>query len=140
MTTSPSSLAVGVRCTPKIQDSGEMMSILISSLRSLFGELEPYSYDIKVEQQQQQQQQLHCDTNNKSDEDANNDFILRYDFIITCRPNKNNTVHAIRSALTMATTPSYFEPTNVYRFDTFIIEEEDHTHKKNLLLKKKKKR
>ncbi len=53
---------------------------------------------------------------------GNNKNKYPYDFVISCQPN---TVNAIRSALTMVTTPSYFEPSNVYRFDTFIIQEED---------------
>lgn len=89
----------GIRCLPLIHDLSEFTTILLSSLRSLFGEMECYSAKIKVSK-----------VANAQEED--------YQFLVECdRQSKN----AIQASLTMITTPTYLSP-NVYRFDAISLE------------------
>lgn len=85
----------GIRCSPLIQDPSEFTTILVSSLRSLFGEMECYSTKIKVSRVPDAQ-----------DED--------YEFILEC---DKQSINAVRASLTMVTTPTYLV-SNIYRFDT----------------------
>ena len=88
----------GIRCSPLIQDPSEFTTILVSSLRSLFGEMECYSANVEI-----------SIVNNAQEED--------YQFILECDRQSEN---AIRASLTMVTTPTYLA-SNVYRFDTVSI-------------------
>mmetsp|Transcript_24393 Transcript_24393/g.39874 ORF Transcript_24393/g.39874 Transcript_24393/m.39874 type:complete len:128 (+) Transcript_24393:393-776(+) len=90
---------LGVRCTPNIQDPAELTTILLSSLRSLFGELESHSFGMDVKHPSAAQKQ-------------------KFDFVVECH---KSSACAIQASLTMMTTPSYLEST-VFRFDTFSIE------------------
>mmetsp|Transcript_17572 Transcript_17572/g.38404 ORF Transcript_17572/g.38404 Transcript_17572/m.38404 type:complete len:117 (-) Transcript_17572:1066-1416(-) len=90
---------LGIRCSPLIQDPSEFITIFVSSVRSLFGELESHSAGVKVSRVPDTQDG-------------------EYHFILEC--NKQST-NAIRASLTMITTPSYLEP-SIYRFDVFSIE------------------
>jgi hypothetical protein len=111
---------LGVRCTPEIRDPGELTTILIFSLRSLFGELESYSYGVQVERlpspKQKQGQHERRDCNHLSGVDDDDDHPR--DFLITCQDPKS--INAIRASLTMVAPPPYLEST-VYRFDTYTI-------------------
>ena len=89
----------GIRCLPEIRDPSEFTTILVASLRSLFGEMEHYSANVKVSQ-----------AGNVQNED--------YQFIVECDGQSKN---AIRASLTMVTTPIYLA-SNVYRFDVISLE------------------
>lgn len=89
----------GVRCSPLIQDPSEFTTILISSLRSLFGEMECYSTKIKVSRVPDTQDE-------------------NYEFILECDKQSMN---AVRASLTMVTTPTYLV-SNIYRFDTVSLD------------------
>lgn len=88
----------GIRCLPLIQDPSEFTTILVSSLRSLFGEIECYSANIKISQ-----------VASTHDED--------YQFIVECDGQSKD---AIRASLTMPTAPTYLA-SNVYRFDAISL-------------------
>ena len=85
-----------VRSTPPIQDLREATTIVITSLRALFGELEHYSCTMHLEQ-------IH-------EKDKNTLFVIK------C---PKQSVAAIRASLTMVTTPHYLD--NIYRFDVVEI-------------------
>lgn len=89
----------GIRCLPLIQDPSEFTTILVSSLRSLFGEMECYSANIKIS---------HVASAQNED----------YQFIVECDGQSRD---AIRASLTMVTTPTYLA-SNVYRFDAISLE------------------
>ena len=98
--TCPSKVRFGIRCSPLIQDPKEFNTILVSSLRSLFGEIECYSANINLST---------VDNTEKKD----------YQFIIEC---DSQSASAIRASLTFATGPSYLAR-NIYRFDTIWLDE-----------------
>ena len=89
----------GVRCYPKIKDPSEFRTILITSIRSLFGELECHSFGLNIIPQQKP---------NDHGVDDNN-----YQFVVECY---DKSMSAIRASLTMITTPSYLQ-SKIYRFD-----------------------
>jgi RNase P/RNase MRP subunit POP5 len=84
-----------VQTDPKIKDPRELNTILVSSIRSLFGEFEHHSSGMKVVQ-------------NDDDSETTDDS-----FIIECPPES---LSAIRSALTMVTPPLYLD-SKIFRFD-----------------------
>ena len=88
----------GVRCYPKIKDPSEFRTILITSIRSLFGELECHSFGLNIIPQQKPNDRV----------DDNN-----YQFVVECY---DKSMSAIRASLTMITTPSYLQ-SKIYRFD-----------------------
>jgi hypothetical protein len=120
---------LGVRCSPVITDPSEFSTILLLSIRSLFGELESHSIGLNIlknissasnttehdddNNTQEQQQQDNTNNNNNNNNDNNN-----YQFIVEC-PNKS--IDAIRASLTMVTTPSYLQ-SKIYRFDIINVE------------------
>jgi hypothetical protein len=77
-----------VRTEPVITDPREMQTILLFSLRALWGTLEPHSCQLSV---------------------SLVDGLQR----VTCR---TDSVAAVRAALTLVTPPPYLEST-IYRFD-----------------------
>jgi RNase P/RNase MRP subunit POP5 len=83
-----------VQSEPRIDDPRELWTILQTSLKALFGDMEPHSYDLSV---------------TKED---NSNLLL-----VNCR---NESVAAVRAALTMATPPPYLEST-VYCLDVISI-------------------
>ncbi|KAG7336861.1 Rpp14/Pop5 family protein [Nitzschia inconspicua] len=90
-----SCIILGVTCSPKLHDPSEVMTILTTSLKALFGELESYSFGMKVYK------------NKHNDDD---------DFVIEC---PQQSADAIRAALTMPTLPPFLEEGGVYYcFDT----------------------
>ena len=88
----------GVRCYPKIKDPSEFRTILITSIRSLFGELECHSFGLNIIPQQKP---------NDGVDDNNYQFIVEF---------YDKSMSAIRASLTMITTPSYLQ-SKIYRFD-----------------------
>jgi hypothetical protein len=88
-----------VRTCPQVNDPREMQTILTCSLRSLWGDLEPHSWGMRVEQTGPD----HCEVGNS------NLSLL----VVKCRPESEE---AIRAALTWATLPPYMQDT-LYRFD-----------------------
>jgi predicted alpha/beta superfamily hydrolase len=114
---------LGVRCSPVITDPSEFSTILLLSIRSLFGELESHSIGLNIssssnntdnsntqEEEQQHQQQ---DNNNKNNNNNNN-----YHFRVECH---NKSIDTIRASLTMVTAPSYLQ-SKIYRFDIINVE------------------
>ncbi|KAG7348736.1 Rpp14/Pop5 family protein [Nitzschia inconspicua] len=93
-----SCIILGVTCSPKLHDPSEVMTILTTSLKALFGELESYSFGMKVYKHKH-------NNNNNSD-----------DFVIEC---PLESADAIRAALTMPTLPPFLQEGSVYYcFDT----------------------
>lgn len=80
-----------VQATPTLHDASELSTILISSIRALFGELEHYSCNMKVKKVASE----------------------NHSFVVEC---PGDSVAAIRSALCMVTPPPYLNST-IYRFD-----------------------
>jgi hypothetical protein len=96
---------LGVRSSPIIRDVSELQTILIISLRALFGELESYSFGMVVNKLED------CKISN-----TENVTSRSCDFVVECL--SESALDAIRSALTMPTLPSYLAGTVIYRFDT----------------------
>jgi RNase P/RNase MRP subunit POP5 len=86
-----------VRTQPKMQDPREMKTILICSLRSLWGDFEPHSCTLDVE-----------------NDSTSSEALL----LVKC---PTESVAAVRSALTMVTPPPYMDST-VYRFDVVEVQ------------------
>jgi RNase P/RNase MRP subunit POP5 len=84
-----------VQSSPAVQDPRELHTILIFSLRSLFGECEPHSCLVEV---------LECVGGGKA--------------IIKC---PLSSVDSVRAALTLCTPPQYLQ-SSIYRFDVLQIE------------------
>lgn len=91
---------LAIRCSPAVHDPSEFITILVSSVRALFGELEHHSARIKVSR-------------------VPDVYDGEYHFILECSKQSTD---AIRASLTMVTTPSYLEP-SIYRFDIFDIDQ-----------------
>jgi hypothetical protein len=105
----PVSISVGrilVGCTPVIRDPSEMYTIVVSSIRSLFGELESHSFGMEVKASS-------SSLSTEMEYSDNDDKSSSYHFIIEC---DEQSVDAIRASLTMATT-NQFGSNTVYRFD-----------------------
>ena len=90
-----------IQTNPKIEDPRELETILVSSLRSMFGEFEPHSYGIKII---------------KTVDDDDDETSLS-DFAVVCQMKS---MTAVRSALTMVTPPSYLD-SKIYRFDVIRV-------------------
>lgn len=80
-----------VRPKPQLTDPKELQSILIFSLKDLWGEFEPYSYSTTITGTQ-----------------------TKGLFTIKCQ-----SVHvaAVRAALTLSTRPPFLQDTQLFRFD-----------------------
>lgn len=90
-----------VRTEPVITDPREMQTIVLFSLRALWGTLEPHSCQLSV----------------SSADDKNRDSkkgMMR----VKCRAESTA---AVRAALTLVTPPPYLEST-IYRFDVVSVE------------------
>mmetsp|Transcript_2863 Transcript_2863/g.3287 ORF Transcript_2863/g.3287 Transcript_2863/m.3287 type:complete len:110 (+) Transcript_2863:55-384(+) len=101
-----------VRCSPIIIDPSEFCTILLLSIRSLFGELESHSIGLKV-----LPASASSDTEMYQKQTGNNDD-SNYQFVVECYVNS---INAIRASLTMITTPSYLQ-SKIYRFDIVNVE------------------
>ncbi|OEU10004.1 hypothetical protein FRACYDRAFT_194423 [Fragilariopsis cylindrus CCMP1102] len=102
---SSSMCRLGVRCSPVITDPSEFSTILLLSIRSLFGELESHSIGLNISN----------DSSNSNNSNNNNND---YHFLVECH---NKSIDAIRASLTMVTTPSYLQ-SKIYRFDIINVE------------------
>ena len=91
---------IWVASTPWIRDPRELHTILITSLRALWGSWEPYSATLNVQQQRR-------DNNNSVEQQTSSSCI------ITC-PAAH--VPQIQAALTLVTPPPYLQDT-LYRLD-----------------------
>lgn len=87
-----------VRTEPVITDPREMHTILLFSLRDLWGSLEPHSCQLSV----------------ASAEDQEGNTLMK----VTCRTDSSA---AVRAALTLVTPPPYLEST-IYRFDVVNVD------------------
>lgn len=85
-----------VHVTPAVEDARELETILVTSLRALFGEWEHHSCQIKVQRVEESTFRVEC---------------------------LDSSVGAVRAALTMVTTPPYLDST-VYRLDVVDTDEE----------------
>jgi RNase P/RNase MRP subunit POP5 len=86
---------VVVEATPQVKDPRELFTILTSSLRSLFGDLEPHSCRLTVDRADDSQTAL----------------------VVKC---PTESVAAVRASLTMVTPPPYLSAT-LYRFDVLKV-------------------
>lgn len=83
-----------------MRDPSELHTILVSSIRSLFGELESHSFGMEV----------------KPSLGLGPDNETHHQFTVECQ---RESVDAIRASLAMPTTPSYVS--TIYRFDVIDI-------------------
>lgn len=88
-----------VRTEPLITDPREMHTIVLFSLRDLWGTLERHSCQLSVA---------------SAVDDKGNNSLMR----VTCR---TDSIAAVRAALTLVTPPPYIEST-LYRFDVVHVE------------------
>jgi RNase P/RNase MRP subunit POP5 len=86
---------VVVEATPQVKDPRELCTILTSSLRSLFGDLEPHSSQLTVDRADDSQTAL----------------------VVKC---PTESVAAVRASLTLVTPPPYLSAT-LYRFDVLKV-------------------
>lgn len=93
-----------IRCTPKVEDPRELKTIVVSSLRDLWGDLETHSYGCLVET-----------ANGISDDNPPTES---NSLSIICN---RESLQAVRAALTLATLPPYLEISGPYRFDVVDI-------------------
>ena len=127
---SPSSSSMcrlGVRCSPVITDPSEFSTILLLSIRSLFGELESHSIGLNISSSSnntddnnstQEEEQDNNNNKNSNSNDNSNNSNNNYHFLVECH---NKSIDAIRASLTMVTTPSYLQ-SKIYRFDIINVE------------------
>jgi hypothetical protein len=128
MSSSPSSsmCRLGVRCSPVITDPSEFSTILLLSIRSLFGELESHSIGLNISSSSnntdnnntQEEEQDNNNNKNSNSNDNSNNSNNKYHFLVECH---NKSIDAIRASLTMVTTPSYLQ-SKIYRFDIINVE------------------
>lgn len=85
-----------IEATPQVKDPRELATILTSSLRSLFGDLEPHSCRLTVDRADDSQTAL----------------------VVKC---PTDSVAAVRASLTMVTPPPYLSAT-LYRFDVLKVD------------------
>ncbi len=78
-----------VQTQPALNDARELETIIVTSLRALFGEWEPHSCQVKVKSKEVGLFHVEC---------------------------SHHSVGAVRAALTMITTPAYLDAT-IFRFD-----------------------
>ena len=86
-----------VRTTPRIEDPAEMKTILLFSLRSLWGEVEPFSSAVAVRHDVEKSRGL---------------------LVIEC---PSAAVNQVRAALTLVSPPPYLEDT-FFQFDVIDIQ------------------
>ena len=129
---SSSMCRLGVRCSPVITDPSEFSTILLLSIRSLFGELESHSIGLNIssssnntddnnstqEEEQDNNNNKNSNSNDNSSSNDSNDNNNNYHFLVECH---NKSIDAIRASLTMVTTPSYLQ-SKIYRFDIINVE------------------
>lgn len=89
-----SCLLVRVQSEPKLDDARELETILVTSLRALFGEWEHHSCRIKVTRDGETMFRVEC---------------------------LQTSVAAVRAALTMVTPPAYLDST-LFRFDVVQVQ------------------
>lgn len=110
-----------VRSEPNVQDPRELQTILLFSLRNLWGEVEAHSCQLTVSVATSSIIHRHADANSNSVQKDNHCC-----FVITCL---SDSVASIRAALTMVTPPPYLETSAatgepaVYLFDVLAIED-----------------
>jgi len=100
-----STSSLWVRTSPRIDDAAEMKTILLFSLRSLWGELEPYSCEVTIKNAPAG----HCLSVGKS----------KALLVVEC---PTTSVNNVRAALTLVSTPPYLEDTT-YQFDVLDIQQ-----------------
>ena len=130
---SSSMCRLGVRCSPVITDPSEFSTILLLSIRSLFGELESHSIGLNISsssnntddnnstQEEEQDNNNNNNKNSSSNDNSNSNNSNNsnnYHFLVECH---NKSIDAIRASLTMVTTPSYLQ-SKIYRFDIINVE------------------
>ena len=92
-----------VECKPRVKDPREMRTILVSSLRALWGDLETHSYGLVV-------------TSIEKESGSSSSNVLS----IQCSPES---LDAVRAALTLVTPPPFMMESSSlpYRFDVIDI-------------------
>lgn len=96
----PRNSCLTVRTSPVITDPAEMKTILLFSLRSLWGDLEPFSSDVVVRHPVNAEKKIGI-------------------LIVEC---PSITVNQVRAALTLSSPPPYMEDI-FFQFDVVDVEE-----------------
>jgi hypothetical protein len=104
---------LAVRSAPRIDDPRELQTILLTSLRPLWGDLETYSHGVEVSRTTLNGDDCEFSNNGASRSTEGSDHLL----YVKCPVE---TVPAVRAALTMVTPPPYMEAA-VYCLDVVRI-------------------
>jgi len=94
-----------------VRDPRELKTILMSSLRSLWGDLEPHSCQLEVDLAPDRAKPDDCDGVSSSSPPL---------LVVRCPTSSAETV---RAALTFVTMPPYYPESDVYLFDVVRTEE-----------------
>lgn len=111
--------SIRIRTTPPIKDPKELESIITASLRSLFGDYQPYSCDLRILKCQPccrsfaTESLLPKNRNNDTNDDDDDDTEHSYDAILEC-PSWSEKY--VRAALTFSSIPPFLQG-SVYRID-----------------------
>lgn len=97
--TDKSTSQIRIRTSPNVNDPKELSTILLLSLKDLWGEFESHSHNIRV----------YFDSSGKNKEKST--------FVVECA---SDSVESVRAALTWPTLPAYMDE-SIYRFDTISI-------------------
>jgi hypothetical protein len=115
--------------TPSLHDPKELHTMILFTIRQLYGDFESYSYDMTVElydpsSSQQQTQPIHqvwIDHNAQRpaaiDKDDATDTSSNY-FLVFCRTESSS---AIRASLTLLSPPPYMEEDTLYQLDVLHV-------------------
>jgi RNase P/RNase MRP subunit POP5 len=107
--------ALLVRSLPIIEDPKELYTILLFSLRDLWGELESHSSNVIVEKYQQYRYKTIFEQLGFTEPPE--ETLL---FVVSCR---SESVKEIRASLTLVTAPPYLSDIS-YRFDVLDVHDE----------------
>jgi hypothetical protein len=112
-----------VRCCTPIYDPKELYTILLFSIRELWGDLESHSYDMTVEKYNVDQSLSIAKDDQPSALTTLSATAIGTNgpptyFMVLCR---SVSVSAIRASLTMVTTPPYLDD-QIYQFDVIQVQ------------------
>ena len=126
--TMPPTTTLTIRASPGMTDSGELRAVLVHSLRSLFGDLQPHVFDI-IQVSQIPLAEVAVATEEGSGSAASSSRAGKKaetrsppadsEAVIRC-PRESS--EGIRAALTMCTVPNHLKWGGMYRFDVTSME------------------
>jgi RNase P/RNase MRP subunit POP5 len=104
-----------VRCvSPRMNDPKELHTLILFSLRHLYGDFESHSYGMTVDFYKMEEDRACNDIKHAVDKRRNDEELY---FVIRCG---TESVSAIRASLTIVTPPAFAEDT-LYQFDVIKI-------------------